>query len=158
MKTNKVLTATLLLFLTLFLAACGTSESDEPDAGNASTGGVIEEVTENEVSAMLEQVENNLYRYTVNNDTDESMTFNFTSGQRFDYTISNGQGEELHRESAVSMYTQALGEETLEPGGTLEYEFEIPPLELESGVYLIKAWFTPQEGPQYEAETEHTVE
>lgn len=158
MKMNRILTATLLLFLTFFLAACGTSETDDPDTGNAATEEVTEEVAENEVPAMLEQVENNLYRYTVNNDTDESMTFNFTSGQRFDYTISNEQGEELHRESAVSMYIQALGEETLEPGGSLEYEFEIPPLELDPGVYTIRAWFTPQEGPQYEAEAEHTVE
>lgn len=158
MKTNKLLTATLLLFLTLFLAACGTSESDEPDAGNGSTEEVTEEVTESEAPAVLKQLENNLYQYTVNNDTDETMNFDFTSGQRFDYTISNEQGEELHRESAVSMYTQELGEATIEPGDALEYEFEIPPLELDPGVYLIKAWFTPQDGPQFEAETEHTVE
>ena len=154
MKARKGLAAFILLALALFLAACGTSGSEEPDMGNGSSNGVVEE----EVTALLEQMDSNLYRYTVNNQTDESMTFKFTSGQRYDFTISNEEGEELHRESAVSMYMQALGEETLEPGDTLEYEFEIPPLELESGVYQIKAWLTPEEGPQYEAETEHTVE
>ncbi|HSJ36875.1 MAG TPA: BsuPI-related putative proteinase inhibitor [Planococcus sp. (in: firmicutes)] len=154
MKASKGIAAFILLALALFLAACGTSDSGEPDKDNGSSDGVVED----EVTALIEQMDNNLYRYTVNNQTDESMTFNFTSGQRYDFTISNEAGEELHRESAVSMYTQALGEETLEPGDKLEYEFEIPPLELESGVYQIKAWLTPQEGPQFEAETEHTVE
>lgn len=154
MKTQKVLAAFLLLSLAIFLAACGTSGTVEPDMGNGSSDGIVED----EVTALLEQMDNKLYRYTVNNQTDETMTFEFSSGQRYDFTISNEDGDELYRLSSVSTYMQALGEETLEPGEKLEYEFEIPPLELESGVYQLTAWLTPQEGPKYEAETEYTVE
>lgn len=155
MKATKRLAAfILLLALSTFLAACGTSGSVEPDMGNGSSDGVVED----EVTALLEQMDTKLYRYTVNNQTDESMTFNFTSGQRYDFTISNEDGDELYRESSVSSYIQALGEETLEPGDKLEYEFEIPPMEFESGVYTITAWLTPQEGQKYEAEADFTVE
>lgn len=154
MKTPKVLTAFLLLSLTIFLAACGTSGTVEPDMGNGSSEGIVED----EVTALLEQMDNNLYRYTVNNQTDETMTYEFTSGQRYDFTISNEDGDELYRLSSVSTYMQALGEETLESGDKLEYEFEIPSMELEPGTYQLTAWLTPQEGPKYEAETELTVE
>lgn len=155
MKAKKSMAAfILLLALSMFLAACGTSDSVEPDMGNGSSDGVVED----EVTALLEQMDNKLYRYTVNNQTDESMTFNFTSGQRYDFTISNEDGEELYRLSSVSSYTQALGEETLEPGDKLEYEFEIPPMDFESGIYTITAWLTPQEGQKYEAEADFTVE
>lgn len=154
MKARNGLAALILLALALFIAACGTTDSGEPDMGNGSSDGVVEE----EVTALLEQMDSNLYRYTVNNQTEESMTFNFTSGQRYDVTISNEQGEELYRESSVSSYMQALGEETLEPGEALEYDIQLPELELESGVYTIKAWLMPQEGPQFETETEHTIE
>lgn len=155
MTAAKRLTAFIfLLALALLTAACGTSDSVEPEMGNGSSDGVVE----NEVTALLEQMDTELYRYTVNNQTDESMTFKFTSGQRYDFTISNADGEELYRESSVSTYMQALGEETLEPGDKLEYELQIPELELESGVYTITAWLTPQEGQKYEAEIEHTVE
>ncbi|WP_422122537.1 BsuPI-related putative proteinase inhibitor [Planococcus sp. X10-3] len=151
MNANKILTAFILIALATFLAACGTSDSGDDN-------GASEGVTEEEVTAVLEQMDNNLYRYTVNNQTDEAMTFNFTSGQRFDFTLTNEADEELYRLSSVSSYIQALGEETIEAGEALEYEFEVPSMELESGVYTITAWLTPQEGAQYEAETEYTVE
>ncbi|MFD1032334.1 BsuPI-related putative proteinase inhibitor [Metaplanococcus flavidus] len=154
MKANKILNTFFVLALAMFLAACGTTDSVNPDMGNGSSDGVVED----EVTAVLEQMDDDLYRYTVNNQTEESVTFNFTSGQRFDYTISNADGEEVYRLSSVSSYIQALGEETLEPGDKLEYEFEIPPLDLESGVYTITAWLTPEEGPKYEVEIEHTIE
>ncbi|MCM3611867.1 BsuPI-related putative proteinase inhibitor [Planococcus sp. MERTA32b] len=154
MKTSKRLAAFFLLSLTIFLAACGSSGTVEPDMGNGSSEGIVED----EVTALLEQMDNNLYRYTVNNQTDETMTYEFTSGQRYDFTISNQDGDELYRLSSVSMYMQALGEETLEPGEKLEYEFEIPAMELEPGTYQLTAWLTPQEGPKYETETELTVE
>lgn len=154
MKAKNILATFTILILVMLLAACGTSTNEEPDADNGASEGIIKE----EVTSVLEQMDSNLYRYSVNNHTDKPMTFNFTSGQRFDYTISNEKSAELYRDSSVSMYTQALAEERLEPGGTLEYEFEVPPLELEAGVYTIKAWLTPEEGAQYEAEIEHTVE
>lgn len=155
MKATKRLAAFLfLLALALLTAACGTSDSMEPDMGNGSSDGVVED----EVTALLEQMDNDLYRYTVSNQTDETMTFEFTSGQRYDFTISNEDGEELYRLSSVSTYIQALGEETLEPGDKLEYEIEIPPMDFESGIYTITAWLTPQEGQKYEAEADFTVE
>lgn len=154
MKTRRVLAAFLLLSLTIFLAACGSSGTVEPDMGNGSSEGIVED----EVTALLEQMDSNLYRYTLNNQTDETMTYEFTSGQRYDFTISNENGDELYRLSAVSTYMQALGEETIEPGEKLEYEFEVPTTDLEPGTYQITAWLTPQEGPKYEAETELTVE
>ncbi|MFC3210021.1 BsuPI-related putative proteinase inhibitor [Planomicrobium okeanokoites] len=154
MKKPKVLAAFLLLSLTFFLAACGASGTVEPDMGNGSSDGIVED----EVTALLEQMDSNLYRYTVNNQTDETMTYEFTSGQRYDYTISNQDGDELYRLSAVSTYMQALGEETIEPGEKLEYEFEVPSNDLEPGTYQLNAWLTPQEGPKFEAETELTVE
>lgn len=154
MRARKVLTAFLLLALSFLLAACGTTGTVETDMGTGSSDGLVKD----EVTALLEQMDNNLYRYTVNNQTDETMTYEFTSGQRYDFTISNEDGDEIHRLSSVSTYMQVLGEETLEPGDKLEYELEIPPLELEPGSYKLTAWLTPQEGPKYEAETEFTVE
>lgn len=159
MKTGKALAASLLMAFALLLAACGTSTSTEPesDKGNGSSTG-SEEKKVTEMNATLDQLDKDLFRYTVNNPTDDTIYYEFSSGQRFDFTLSNDKGEELHRDSSVNMYTQALGEETLQPDGKLEYEFVIPELELEAGVYQLKAWLTPTDGPQYEAETEFKVE
>lgn len=154
MKRGKFLAALLLMAFVLILTACGSSDSTE--SGNANEGSG--EAGKDEVTGMLEQVEDNLYLYTVDNGTDETMNFEFTSGQRFDFTLSNDAGDEVYRMSSVSMFMQAIGEETLEPGSQLEYEFEIPAADLEPGNYLLKAWLTPKDGEAYEAETEITVE
>lgn len=153
MKTGKGLTV-FLLVLTMILAACGSTNSAEPDKGNGSS----EDKKENEVTAMLEHVENNLYRYTVDNQTDELMTYEFTSGQRYDYTISDDSGEELYRMSSVSMFIQALGEESVQPGDKLVYDFEIPAADLEAGDYELKAWLTPKDGEAYETKMDITIE
>ena len=153
MKTGKGLAALLLLVLSMFMAACGSTNSAEPDKGSGSS----EEQKENEVTAVLEHVENDVYRYTVDNQTDELMTFEFTSGQRYDYTISNDAGEELYRMSSVSMFMQALGEESVQPGDKLEYDFEIPAADLEAGDYELKAWLTPKDGEAYKEKMDITV-
>ncbi|WP_033540977.1 BsuPI-related putative proteinase inhibitor [Planococcus sp. CAU13] len=154
MKTGKALAWLLLLTVALLLAGCGTSPSAEPDKGSASSGAS----EKGEVSGMLKQVEDNLYLYTVDNQTEDALNFEFTSGQRFDFTLSNESGEELYRMSSVSMFIQALGEETLEPGGKLEYEFEVPAADLGAGDYQLKAWLTPKDGEAYPAEMQITVE
>lgn len=159
MRTGKALAVFLLMAFTLLLAACGTSSTAEPetDTDNGSSTG-NEEIEVTEVHGTIEQLDKDLFRYTVNNPTDETIYYDFSSGQRFDFTLSNDKGEELHRDSSVNMYMQALGEETLQPDGKLEYEFVIPELELEAGVYELKAWLTPTDGAEYEAVTEFKVE
>src|SRR5690606_364580 len=107
-----------LLILAILLAACGTGET----SGNSSGDEAIDEMT-----AQVEQLENGTYRYIVLNKTEAAETFNFTSGQRFDFSLSNEAGEEVFLLSSVSAYIQALGTETIEPGQELSYDFEVPP-------------------------------
>ena len=143
-------TILLLAVLALLLGACGTPE-DGTNGGNSEGG------NEGEMAATLEKSDAG-YRYTVKNGTDEAMTFNFTSSQRFDFALYNEDDEQVFLHSSVSSYAQVLGEETAEAGGELSYELEVPPLELEPGTYKIEAWFAPQQGAAYPAENEYVVE
>jgi hypothetical protein len=143
-------TVILLAVLALLLGACGTSEE-------GTNGGNSEGENEGKMTATLEKSDNG-YRYTLKNDTDEAMTFNFTSSQRFDFALYNEEDEQVFLQSSVSSYAQVLGEETMEAGGELSYELEVPPLDLEPGTYKIEAWFTPQQGAAYPAENEYVKE
>lgn len=144
----------LILALAVWLlAACGTETDDLPE--DPDTGG---EIIEGEITSTLEDAGSGNYRYTVKNDTQEAVTFNFTSGQRYDFTLTDDGGNEVFRMSSISMYTQALGEETIEAGEELPYEFQIPEANLEPGTYTLEAWLTPTEGTSYPAQTEHTIE
>lgn len=162
----------LVLLLTLILAACGTEDAtpevpeevaeeevsgdigEEEENDEETNGGIVE----GEVEPMIEQVDEDTYRYTLMNQKEEAVTFDFTSGQRFDFAILNEAGEQLYLLSSVTTYIQALGEETIPPGEELSYEFDLPQLDLEPGTYTIKAWLTPEDGPAYEVETEYVVE
>lgn len=157
----------LLIFVTvLILAACGTGQTDEPDdlpedpaieepAENDETTG---DSTEGEMKPAIEQVDEDTYRYSLVNATGEPKTFEFTSSQRYDFSLANESGEEVFLFSAVSTYLQVLGEETLDQGDQLSYEFAVPPLDLEPGTYELTAWLTPRQGEAYKATTEHVVE
>jgi len=144
----------LIIFMAAFLlAACGTESDTMPE--DPESGG---EIIEGEVTSTIEETDNGTYRYTVKNDTQEAVTFNFTSGQRYDFTLTDEQGNEVFRMSSVSMYTQALGEEILRQGEELQYEIQVPEANLEPGTYTLEVWMTPTEGTNYPAEIEHTIE
>jgi len=143
----------LLLMAALMLAACGTESDNLPE--DPESGG---EIIEGEVTSTIEETDNGTYRYTVKNDTQEAVTFNFTSGQRYDFTLTDEQGNEVFRMSSVSMYTQALGEEILRQGEELQYEIQVPEANLEPGTYTLEVWMTPTQSTIYPAEIEHTIE
>ncbi len=143
----------ILIVALLMLASCGTESDNLPE--DPDTGG---EIIEGEVTSTIEENGNGTYSYTVKNDTQELVTFNFTSGQRYDFTLTDEQGIEVFRMSSVSMYTQALGEENLSPGEELEYNIQVPEANLEPGTYTLEVWMTSTEGMNYPAEIEHTIE
>lgn len=143
----------MVLIAAMVLASCGTESdnlSEDPDSGG--------EIIEGEVTSAIEETGNGTYRYTVKNDTQEAVTFNFTSGQRYDFTLTDEEGVEVFRMSSVSMYTQALGEEILRQGERLQYDIQVPEANLEPGTYTLEVWMTPTEGTNYPAEIEHTIE
>ncbi|MDQ0428656.1 hypothetical protein QOZ98_001482 [Planomicrobium stackebrandtii] len=162
MKNKFWLGIFLIVLASLILAACGTEQEDsaeepaatEPGTGDESTGGTME----GEMKPDIEQVNEDTYRYNLTNETGEAMTFDFTSSQRYDFSLANESGEEVFLFSSVSTYMQALGEEAVDQGDKLSYEFEIPALELEPGTYELTAWLTPRQGETYEVTTEHVVE
>lgn len=148
MRTWKFL---LLAVLLLLLSACGTSEN------GSSYGGGSSEEKKGVVTSTLEKADAG-YRYTMKNGTDEALTFNFTSSQRFDFALFNADGEQVFSLASVSSFAQVLGEETVDAGKELSYDFDVPPLDLAPGTYKIEAWLTPEQGPAYQAENEYVVE
>ncbi len=166
MRNNFWLNAFLILMTVLILAACGTQQEDEtenspedpateePETNEETTGGS----TEGEMEPDIQQISDETYRYTLKNQTGEPQTFEFTSSQRYDFSLANENGEEVFLFSSVSTYLQALGEENLDQGDQLSYEFRVPPLDLEPGTYELTAWLTPRQGETYEVTTEHVVE
>lgn len=152
--------AFLVLFAVLFLVACGTEKSDENDNDSGEPKTEETETNGEEVAEMksaIEQINDNTYRYSVVNETGEAQTFEFTSSQRFDFSLTNDSGEVAFLFSSVSTYAQALGEETMDDGDQLSYDLEIPPLDLEPGTYELAAWFTPRQGNMYKVTTDHIV-
>jgi hypothetical protein len=56
------------------------------------------------------------FSLAVENAGDDPVTLSFRSGMRADFAVRDGD-EELWRWSEGRMFTQALGSETIEPGG-----------------------------------------
>jgi hypothetical protein len=57
----------------------------------------------------------------VTNPTDQPVALEFSSGQRYDFAVRTRDGTDVWRWSADKSFMQAVGSETIPPGGTLDY-------------------------------------
>ncbi|WP_174734384.1 BsuPI-related putative proteinase inhibitor [Mesobacillus harenae] len=148
----------MILLLGILMAGCGTGNkvpvSDSEDAANGGGEGIVA----GEMAASLTEQSPLIFQYEVKNQTEEEVTLEFTSSQRFDYSVETKDGEELFLFSSVASFLQALGEETVKQGEALTYDINLHELNLEKGEYVLSAWMTPKEGPQYKVSKEFSVE
>ncbi len=76
-----------------------------------------------------------LFELTVENDGDDSVSFQFSDAQRAEFVATDEDGEEVWRWSEGRMFGQMLGSAELDPGASETFEgmWENPP----SGEYTI---------------------
>ena len=147
----------MFLLLGILLAGCGTGNkvSSNGSDGEITTGG--KGIVAGEMGASLIEKSPLIFQYEVKNQTEEEVTLEFTSSQRFDYSVKTQDGKEIFLFSSVASFLQALGEETVKPGEALTYEMDLNELDLKKGDYVLSAWMTPKEGQKYKVDTEFTV-
>ncbi|WP_456273332.1 BsuPI-related putative proteinase inhibitor [Bacillus sp. AK031] len=149
----------IIVFLTAGMtAACGLGveqgeESGMEEVTNGSqgdNGGEVEEedkgqgIVAGEIAPSLTKTEDGRFVYTVKNQTEKEVTFEFTSSQRYDYAVKNA-GETIYLFSSTAAFMQVLGEETLAQGEELSYTFELPP-EAKGKGDTLEVWLTPKGG------------
>jgi ABC-type molybdate transport system substrate-binding protein len=144
----------MLLLLGLLITGCGTgnqvSNNDEDKGGAGIVAG--------EMAASLTEESPLIFQYEVKNQTEEEVTLEFTSSQRYDYSVKTKDGNEVFLFSSVAAFLQVLGEEKLKQGDSLTYEINLHELSLEKGEYILTAWMTPKNGKKYEVTKEFTVQ
>ncbi|HEY0305430.1 MAG TPA: BsuPI-related putative proteinase inhibitor [Longimicrobiales bacterium] len=108
--------AFLLLAATLGCGAKDGPESSPPDADGAAAGATLASSVEVEVRG--DTVRMVLH---VTNPTNQPVTLEFNSGQRYDFAIRTAAGADVWTWSADKQFAQMLGTETIAPGATLDY-------------------------------------
>ena len=139
----------MLVFL---LTACGAakeSNNEQKDDGSDRVTGDMEVV--------LKEKSPLIYQYEVKNSLEKEVTLEFSSSQRYDFSVETETGEQIYLFSSVAMFMTVLGEETIKQGETLQYEINLHELDLKSGDYLLTVWMTPNEGKTYKVTKEFAV-
>lgn len=96
------------------------------------------------------------FTYKIMNQTDREVTFKFNSGQRYDYIIRDSKGNKVSQLSEDRIHTMSLGEETVKPGESLEYNAVVK--DLDKGNYTIEMWLTASGEYTFNQTKEFTVE
>jgi Intracellular proteinase inhibitor len=144
----------VVLLLVILLAGCGTGEVPVTNEGNNEGGSGI---VADEINASLTEVGPLTFQYEVKNQTEKEVTLEFTSSQRYDYSIKTKDGNEIFLYSSVTSYIQVLGEETIKQGEVLTYDIDLRDLNLDPGEYKLTAWMTPSNGPAYKVIKDFSV-
>ncbi|MFV8828449.1 BsuPI-related putative proteinase inhibitor [Alkalihalobacterium sp. APHAB7] len=143
-----------LLVMGIMLTGCGLgSEKANQDSSHGAS-----EVIEGGMATRLVEETPLTFNYEVMNQSEKAVTMEFSSSQRFDYTVMTEEGEELFLFSSVSMFLQALGEEELTEGEKLEYMIDLNELELDPGKYFLSVWMTPMDGASYKVTKEFKID
>jgi hypothetical protein len=158
---KRLLAMMVLLFTLGMTAACGmsveqgensgTEETSNDEQGNEDNEETINEdggqgIVAGEMEPTLTKNESGQFVYTVKNQTEQEVTFEFTSSQRYDYAVKDGSGETVFLYSSAAAFMQVLGEETLAQGEELSYTIELPPGEDFEGGTTLEVWLTPKGG------------
>lgn len=144
----------MVLLLGLLVTGCGTEKqvsNNDQDQGGAG-------IVAGEMAASLTEESPLNFQYEVNNQTEEEVVLEFTSSQRYDYSVKTKDDKEVFLFSSVANFLQALGEEKVKQGEALSYEIDLHELSLEKGDYVLSVWMTPKGGKKYEVTKEFSVE
>ncbi|MGO4890342.1 BsuPI-related putative proteinase inhibitor [Anaerobacillus sp. MEB173] len=126
----------LLIFLISVFTIISCSVNPEIDQS---------ENTEGEVMSVLNDLGDGTFEYKLTNLNEKEITFYFTSGQRFDYSVKTKDGKELFLFSSVASFIQETGKETLKQGEELAYTIDLKDLHLDKGEYILEVWLTSTE-------------
>ncbi|MFE8702784.1 BsuPI-related putative proteinase inhibitor [Cytobacillus sp. FJAT-54145] len=140
----------LILLLGIVLTGCGTGNEKASQGGSGIVAG--------EVQSTIEPLSSQIYQYEVKNQTEEEIKLDFTSSQRFDYSIKTSKGKDVYLFSSVAMFLQATGEEKIQSGESLTYEIDLKDVGLSPGDYVLTVWMTPKDGKAYSISKEFKVE
>lgn len=104
----------------LCVLACGGNRGAEIDPADAASEG---DDTPALASSVGVEVRSDSVRIVlhVTNPTNQPVVLEFSSGQRYDFAVRTAAGADVWRWSADKSFLQALGSETIPPGGTLDY-------------------------------------
>jgi len=141
-RMRSVLLVAALGVLSLLLAACASEEAEAPPAEtpadtpapteapaavacpagqDAGALGLVAEIRLDggQVEFAAGQPVPMTFVYT--NCGSQPVRLEFRDGQRYEFTVHTAAGQEVWRWSADRVFTQALGEEAVEPGATVAY-------------------------------------
>lgn len=144
----------MILLLGLLVTGCGTGDqvsNNDQDHGGAG-------IVAGEMAATITEKSPFIFQYEVKNQTEQEVTLEFTSSQRFDYSVEMKDGKEIFLFSSVASFLQVLGEEKIKQGEALNYEIDLHELSLEKGDYVLSVWMTPKEGKKFKVTKPFSVE
>jgi Intracellular proteinase inhibitor len=147
-----------LLISMLILFGCGNGHKSENQQGEVNNSESDQDIIAGEMVSTITEISPLEYEYEVKNHTEESITLEFTSSQRVDYSVSTKEGQELFLYSSTASFLAALGEEIIAPGEEFQYKINLTELNLQKGKYILTAWMTPEKGTSYKIAKEFTLE
>jgi hypothetical protein len=149
-----------ILTISMFISSCGISQDNsappsnkqESPIGEGSSGEEnplkkskekLKDSLQTDELASTVAVDNGTFVFTVENNQDQDAEIFFSSGQEFDYVVSDKDGKQVKKLSEDRMYTQATKEILLAPGEKLEYpiSYEEVTADLPQGEYTIEFIF-----------------
>jgi len=153
------LRAIISLVITMFiLFGCGNGHIGEKQQGGGNNAESDQDIVVDKMVSSITEISPLQYEYKVKNQTQETITLEFTSSQRVDYSVSTKEGQELFLYSSTASFLAALGEETIAPGEEFQYKINLTELNLQKGEYILTVWMTPEEGASFKITKEFTLE
>lgn len=158
----------LLIFAAMTLTGCGTTDEKTNNNVSGDTGyenntndpKENDEAVNEDADLTLDlNVEDGKYLLSLKNISEEDVELTFTSSQQYEYVILDSKGEHLYTYSADKAFAMMMMMETLAPGEELVVELDMEEVfaTLESGNYILEAWFVALESEGLKQQIEMSI-
>ena len=96
------------------------------------------------------------FLYRIQNQTERVQSIHFPSSQKYDYTLSNEQGDVIKTYSATKSFLKEEENVTLKQAESLEYSIIVD--ELTPGSYILEVWLATDGEGQFKQSIDFTID
>ena len=155
----KVILLSVCMVMLLLVSACSNEVKTPPSTTKTSpsSSATPTGIAAGDVTVKLVKTSDRVFQFTLKNQSEKPITLTYSSGQRFDYDITNSQGDSIYQYGSEHVFIEAVSSDALKQAEERTYTIDTSRIDLPKGTYTLTVRSTDNAKKKRQATTTFVV-